>query len=61
MKIKIKSKDVVLPNCWKQCKVSTDDWEELKSGKEINVSFVPESINNMVEIVKSPSKKEGAK
>jgi hypothetical protein len=53
--MKIKNKGSKLPNCWKQCKVSYDDWQELQSGKEIEVSSVPEAIKHLVEVVKSPS------
>jgi len=60
--MKIKNKGSKLPNCWKQCKVSYDDWQELQAGKEIEVSSVPESIKHLVEVMKSPSKnKEGDK
>ena len=61
MKVKLKAKGSKLPNCWKSCKASYEDWQELHKGKEINVSSIPESIKNMVEIVTSPSKKEGDK
>jgi hypothetical protein len=54
MKIKIKNKGSKLPNCWKSCGASFEDWQELQSGKEIEVSSVPESIKNLVG-VKSPS------
>ena len=54
--MKIKRKSSELPNCWKSCGASYDDWQELKSGKEIEVSSIPESIKNLVE-VKSPSRK----
>jgi|TARA_R100001530_G_C4188486_1_gene121477 hypothetical protein len=60
MKVKLKSKSSMLPNCWKQCKASYEEWQELQSGKEIKISSIPESIKYLVEVVKSPSK-EGAK
>lgn len=56
MKVKMKSKGS-LPNCWKSCGASYDDWQDLQSGKEIEVSSIPQSIENLVEI-KSPSKRE---
>jgi hypothetical protein len=59
MKVKMKRKGL-LPNCWKQCKASYEDWQELQLGKEIKISSIPESIKNLVEVVKSPSK-EGDK
>tara|TARA_R100000734_G_scaffold7674_1_gene6143 strand:+ start:1384 stop:1560 length:177 start_codon:yes stop_codon:yes gene_type:complete len=48
MKIKIKSKNSALPNCWKQAGASFDDWQELKSGKEISVKSIPSSIKSLV-------------
>ena len=60
--MKIKSKGSKLPNCWKSCGASHEYWQELQSGKEIEVSSVPESIKHLVEVMKSPSKeKEGDK
>jgi len=60
--MKIKNKGSKLPNCWKSCGASFEDWQELQSGKEIEVSSIPESIKNLVEAIKSPSKeKEGDK
>ncbi len=56
MKIKLKDKGLKLPRCWKQCKASQDDWQELQSGKEIQVSSIPESINHLVEVIQSSSK-----
>ena len=53
--MKIKNKDSKLPNCWKSCGASFEDWQELQSGKEIEVSSVPESIKHLVEVTKSPS------
>jgi len=57
MKVKMKNKSSMLPNCWKQCKASYEDWQELQSGKEIEVSSIPESIKNLVEVMQSPSRK----
>lgn len=55
MKVKMKNKGS-LPNCWKSCGASYEDWQELQSGKEIEVSSVSESVKNLV-LIKSPSKK----
>ena len=62
MKIKMKSNGS-LPNCWKSCGVSYDDWQELQSGKEVDASSVPDSIKNLVEVVKTsqPKKNKGEK
>tara|TARA_R100000742_G_C4241764_1_gene61326 strand:- start:86 stop:274 length:189 start_codon:yes stop_codon:yes gene_type:complete len=60
MKVKIKDKSVPLPNAWKSCGVSIEEWEELQAGKEIEMSSIPEHIEPLIEIKKSPSKqKEG--
>ena len=62
MKVKIKDVGTSLPNAWKSCGVSQEEWEELKSGKEVEVSTVPESLEHLVEMTQSPSKeKEGDK
>ena len=50
MKIQLIDKNSNLPNCWKQCGVSFEDWEELKSGKEISVKSVFDSIKNLIKI-----------
>ena len=59
MKIKQIDKGVPLPNCWKSCGASYEDWEELQKGKEIEVKTVPEAIANLVSI--SGVKKKGDK
>ena len=62
MKIKIKDKSYNLPNCWKQCGVSKEDWDSLNEGKEIDVKSVPSYIENMVVVSNnSTSKKKGDK
>ena len=45
MKIKLKN-GVVLPNNWKSCKCSAQDWADLNSGKSIEVNSVPKLIEN---------------
>ena len=59
MKIKLKDKGTALPNIWKSCGASYGDWEELQSGKEIEVKTVPDVIVSLVSI--SGSKKKGDK
>ena len=44
MKIKLKDKGVKLPNIWKSCGASSEDWQGLHDGKEIEVKAVPEII-----------------
>ena len=56
MKVKLKEKGLKLPNCWKSCKASYEDWQELHNGKEISVSSIPDSIKNLVEVIASTQK-----
>ena len=55
MKIKLKN-GVVLPNNWKSCEYSADDWADLNSGKSIEVNSVPKLIENDVDVLESVSK-----
>ena len=55
--MKIKLKEGSLPNIWKQCGASLEDWNKLHSGGTIEVKSVPESIKDLVEKV-STKKKE---
>ena len=57
MKIKLK-KGVVLPNNWKSCGCSVDDWTDLNSGKSIEVNSVPDLIEDNVDVVESASKQK---
>ena len=59
MKIKMIDKGVPLPNCWKSCGASYDDWEELQKGKEIEVKTVSEAISGLVSV--SGAKNKGDK
>jgi hypothetical protein len=54
MKIKLKS-GVVLPNNWKSCGLSYEDWENLNSGKSIDVASISELIKNDIDVVESAS------
>ena len=63
MKIKLK-KGAVLPNNWKSCGCTSDDWSDLNAGKSIEVSSVPDLIKSNVDVEESaskPKKKEGDK
>ena len=63
MKIKLK-KGGVLPNNWKSCGCSAEDWADLNSGKSIEVSSVPELIKDNVDVADTASKvktKQGGK
>ena len=55
MKIKLK-KGVVLPNNWKSCGCSAEDWADLNSGKSIEVNSVPKLIEDNVDVAESASK-----
>ena len=55
MKIKLKN-GVLLPNNWKSCGCSADDWADLNSGKSIEVNSVPKLIENDVDVLESESK-----
>jgi len=50
MKIQLIDKSSSLPNCWKQCGASFEDWEELKAGKEISVKSVSDSIKKLIKV-----------
>ena len=52
MKIKLK-RNQVLPNNWKVCGNTAEDWENLNNGKSIEVGKVPSAIEQYVEVVDS--------
>ena len=55
MKIKLK-KGVVLPNNWKSCGCTAEDWADLNNGSSIEVNSVPNLIKDNVDVVESASK-----
>ena len=59
--MKVKLKEGSLPNAWKQCGVSLEEWDKLHSGEVIEVKSVPESIESLVEVVASAKKKKESK
>jgi len=63
MKIKLKDKNIILPNCWKSCGVDKDAWDELQNGKEIEVKQIGSAIESLVESKSSatPTKKKESK
>ena len=63
MKIKLIKKSTILPNCWKSCGVDKDAWDELQSGKEIEVKQICSAIKSLVESKSSatPTKKKESK
>ena len=40
MKIKLIDKSSNLPNCWKQCGASKEEWDKLQTGEEIDVKVI---------------------
>jgi|TARA_R100001530_G_C4191301_1_gene122219 hypothetical protein len=61
MKIKLKEKSSSLPNCWKQCGVSKEEWDKLQEGKEIDVKTIVVGIEHLVEKTPSSTTKKGDK
>ena len=59
MKVKLKHKNTKLPNCWKECGCSFEDWQELQSGKSVEVS----NLNNLEHLfdADAPKPKKGDK
>jgi hypothetical protein len=46
----------VLPNNWKSCGCSAEDWADLNSGKSIEVSSIPKLIEDNIDVVESAPK-----
>ena len=59
MKIKLIDKSSNLPNCWKECGASKEEWDKLQAGEEIDVKTVPDTIGGLVSV--SGAKKKGDK
>ena len=55
MKIKLK-RGIKLPNNWKSCGCTADNWADLNAGKSIEVNSVPDLIKNNVDVEESASK-----
>ncbi len=55
MKIKLK-RGIVLPNNWKSCGCTANDWADLNAGKSIEVNSVPELIKDSIDVAKVTSK-----
>ena len=55
MKIKLKN-GVVLPNNWKSCGCSAEDWTDLNSGNSLELNSIPELIKDNVDVEGSASK-----
>ena len=57
MKVKLINKNSNLPNCWKQCGVSKEDWDKLQTGGEIDIRNAVDGMSHLVEEISSPPKK----
>ncbi len=57
MKVKLKNSNIKLPNCWKECGCSFEDWKELQKGKSVEVS----NLNNLEHLFDVPNSKKGDK
>jgi|TARA_X000001388_G_scaffold77404_1_gene78066 hypothetical protein len=57
MKVKLKDKSNKLPNCWKECGCSFEDWQELQKGNSVEVS----NLNNLEHLFDVPKSKKGDK
>ena len=57
MKIKLKNKNSNLPNCWKQCGVSKEDWDKLQSGGEIDAKATVSGMEHLVDVISTPIRK----
>ena len=61
MKIKLIDKSSSLPNCWKQCGVSKEEWDKLQAGEGIDVKTIFIGIKHLVENTSSSTTKKGDK
>ena len=60
MKIKLKTPQA-LPNAWKGCGMTKEEWKDLEAGNTVEVISLPELIKDNVDVVGSASKKKGDK
>ena len=60
MKIKLKNPQA-LPNAWKGCGMTKEEWKDLEAGNTVEVKSLPELIKDNLEVVGSASKKKGDK
>ena len=60
MKIKLKTPQA-LPNAWKGCGMTKEEWKDLEAGNTVEVKSLPELIKDNVDVVGSASKKKGDK
>ena len=60
MKIKLRNPQA-LPNAWKSCGMTVEEWKDLEAGNSVEVKSVPELIKDNIDVVESASKKKGGK
>ena len=56
MKIKLKNPQA-LPNAWKSCGMTIEEWKDLEAGKTVEVKSLPKLIKDNIDVVGSASKK----
>ena len=56
MKIKLNNPQA-LPNAWKSCGMTIEEWKDLEAGKTVEVKSIPELIKDNIDVVESTSKK----
>ena len=57
MKVKLINKSSNLPNCWKQCGASKEDWDNLQSGETVELKNIFIGIKHLVEEASSTQTK----
>jgi len=60
MKVKLKNPQS-LPNAWKECGMTEEEWRDLEAGNTVEIKSVPELIKDKVDVVGSTSKAKGDK
>ena len=55
MKIKLRNPQA-LPNAWKSCGMTEEEWRDLEAGKTVEVKSVPELIKDNIDVVGATSK-----
>jgi hypothetical protein len=60
MKIKLKNPRA-LPNVWKSCGMTIEEWKDLEAGKTVESKSIPELIKDNIDVVGSASKNKGDK
>ena len=54
----MKDPSVSLPNAWKQCGLSKEDWDKLQSGETVEATSCPDNLKDLIEELKQKIKKE---